>query len=258
MISVLLQGGLGNQLFQISTALALSYRINTDCIISTSTHFLPLQGRKCFNYSSNIFSKIKFTEDYLFYNNLLCYEESTYSFRKIPEKDNLLLKGYFQSEKYFSDFSEKIKEIFSENEGVKNYIDSKYNNFDFLDYTSLHVRRGDYLKNQDMHPVCSLEYYQTALKNIDYNKLMIFSDDLEWCMKNLSFKNSVFVRDEDYIELYLMSRCRNNIIANSSFSWWSAWLNKNKDKKIIAPNIWIGKSGPQDTQDLIPETWLKI
>lgn len=244
MITARLQGGLGNQMFQIAAAINLANKIGT------TTEF-QIDSQK---YIKNIFSRLS--------NNKVdisfIYNEPCFHFVMLPEHDNLCLNGYFQSEKYFIDNVQKIKQIFAETEQISEYIDKKYSKYNLINCTSLHVRRGDYLKFPLIHPVCDVSYYNKALQHIDeYENLIIFSDDIKWCQENFNFKNMIFVQGEqDYIDLYLMSRCKNNIIANSTFSWWSAWLNNNKNKKIIAPKNWFGPVGPQDVYDLIPNEWI--
>jgi hypothetical protein len=125
---------------------------------------------------------------------------------------------------------------------------------------SMHIRRGDYVEANDFHPVQNIEYYEKALDMIgDYQKLLIFSDDIEWCKTNLQFRNINFCDGFSPIEdMMIMSRCSHNIIANSSFSWWAAQLNENEKKKVIAPTKWFGPKLNLETKDIIPETWIKI
>ena len=125
---------------------------------------------------------------------------------------------------------------------------------------SIHVRRGDYLGLPNHHPACPLEYYEEAMKQMDDSKIfLVFSDDFGWCKENFTNSNVIFIEDnKDYIDLFLMTLCQNNIIANSSFSWWGAWLNQNENKKVIAPNKWFGKAIQHNTKDLIPPTWKTI
>ena len=123
---------------------------------------------------------------------------------------------------------------------------------------SLHVRRTDYVNLQNYHPIAAIQYYKDALDLIEHDKVVVFSDDINWCKKNFKFNNMVFIEGNSNIEdLYLMSMCNNNVIANSSFSWWAAWLNKNEYKKIVAPKVWFGPAAPSD-KDIIPDTWIKI
>ena len=125
---------------------------------------------------------------------------------------------------------------------------------------SLHIRRGDYLKQQHNHPVQSLEFYNKALELIgDYENLLIFSDDIDWCEKNLNYSNMTFVKGLTDIEnIWLMSMCQHNIMANSSFSWWGAWLNNNPNKIVVSPKLWFGNNLKLNTKDIIPKDWIKI
>jgi hypothetical protein len=259
MISSILQGGLGNQLFQVAAAASLAKDINTISIFNTSLHILNLQGNKAISYSNNVFSRINLIKNEYPLTNLEIYEEQKYSYTQLPRKDNLLLKGYFQTQKYFLHNSEYIRDLFIETEEVESYIKNKYQNIDFDKSISMHIRRGDYLRFPNIHPVCNVDYYNNSLKLLgEYDKLLIFSDDIDWCKNNLKYDKMYFVESEpDYIDFYLISRCKDNIIANSSFSWWAAWNNRNNSKRVIYPNTWFGPSGPPDTQDLFPEEWIK-
>jgi hypothetical protein len=184
-------------------------------------------------------------------------------------EDNVMLNGYFQSEKYFIEFEDEIREMFSESEETTEYIDTKYGKlFDSKQLTSIHVRRGDYKKYPEHHPILKLQYYKNAInKFIKQGKssFLVFSDDLDWCRKNFTgpfFKDIEIIysnNEFDYIDMYLMSRCKNNIIANSSFSWWAAWLNNNNGKTVIAPNKWFGRAlKSHDISDLLPGKWRRI
>jgi len=137
----------------------------------------------------------------------------------------------------------------------------KYNFLKNKKTTSIHVRRGDYVNHPNHHPTQSLEYYLEAIKILkDETELfLVFSDDINWCKENIKLDNVVYIENEkDYIELYLMSVCTNNIISNSSFSWWGAWLNKNEDKKVIGPLKWFGDAIKHNTGDVLPENWIKL
>jgi hypothetical protein len=93
----------------------------------------------------------------------------------------------------------------------------------------------------------------------NYDQLLIFSDDIDWCKNNLQFKNMVFIENQNTFEdIWLMSLCKHNIIANSSFSWWGAWLNKKSDKIVIAPNDWFGPNSNLNTSNIVPQTWIKL
>jgi hypothetical protein len=125
---------------------------------------------------------------------------------------------------------------------------------------SIHVRRGDYVKLAQHHPPLELEYYNRAMALIDSDYYLVFSDDIKWCKNNIVGENLIYVTNtRDYIDLIMMTLCDNNIIANSSFSWWGAWLNTTPNAKVIAPKKWFGeaKSGI-NTNDMIPDKWMVI
>lgn len=131
---------------------------------------------------------------------------------------------------------------------------------------SVHIRRGDYVQNKaagDFHGICSLSYYQTAMKLLSDKfkqaHFYVFSDDLEWCRQNIRCEQSLtFVNLSNAAsELYLMSRCSHHIIANSSFSWWGAWLNPSPEKIVIAPQTWFRDPSAQ-TEDIYCENWIRI
>jgi hypothetical protein len=134
---------------------------------------------------------------------------------------------------------------------------------------SLHVRRGDYVSNPDssrVHALCGMDYHQTAVRRIaevsPQPHLFVFSDDPEWAARNLHLDHPMTIvtgndTRHDYEDLHLMSLCKHHVVANSSFSWWGAWLNGNADKIVIAPARWFA-SGKFDTRDLFPSSWTTI
>lgn len=162
---------------------------------------------------------------------------------------------YFQSEKYFDEYV--ARELFSIPDSVRENILLRYP--DISKSISLHIRRGDYVNLSDKHPPCSLEYYQKAIALFPKKHFLVFSDDREWCKENLKgFNWSFGIGSNDEEELYMMSLCRGHIIANSSFSWWGAYLNPSKRKKVVAPKNWFGPNLPLNTSDLLPPSWIQI
>jgi len=154
--------------------------------------------------------------------------------------DNIDLVGYFQTEKYFKHIEDEIREDFTFNDELysncKSFIKE---NFD-SEVISLHIRRGDYTSNPN-HPVQPISYYQEALSKLPELPVIVFSDDESWCKEQDLFKGDRFLISEENTtdaDLCLMSLCDYHIIANSSFSWWGAWLAKSK--KVIAPKNWFG------------------
>lgn len=247
MISCKLQGGLGNYLFQIAAMYSLSDNVGFDIQNATQVH------GNIKKYLTNILRKINPNIKELQYQ----YDEPSFTYQPLPINDGILFNGYFQSEKYLN--REKILDLYSIDEDSFNYIKSKYSNI-LTNSISVHVRRGDYLIKQDRHPIQNINYYNKALAEFtECDNILVFSDDIKWCKENFIGNKFTFIEGEaDYIDLWLMSLCKHNIIANSSFSWWGAWLNQNSNKKIIAPKIWFGSNKKLNTKDLIPQKWIQI
>lgn len=291
-IIVKLKGGMGNQLFQYALGKNLAVKNNCKLVLDKSLykHYTlhaysldpfnitddfaqqsALPKQYCFN---NKFIR-KFFEiiDPLFFNGKIV-KEKTMNFddeiAKLNFEGTVYLDGYWQSEKYFIDNTNQIHDAFSlKTEITDNYFLELLEDIKQNDSVSLHVRRGSYTLPQyyKTHGVTSLDFYDKAVEYINQNvenpKFYIFSDDFDFVnekFKNL--KNAVIVKssvDKDYLDLHLMSKCKHNIIANSSFSWWSAWLNRNKDKIVIAPSIWYyDEEKNKQTFDLIPSEWIRI
>lgn len=169
--------------------------------------------------------------------------------------DDVSLFGYFQTEKYFENISDSIREDFKFKDIILNPCKR---DFTFDKIISLHVRRTDYLEKSQYHPPCDFDYYDTALKMFDDNlPVLVFSDDSSWCMKHKFFSSDRFMVSEsgsNLLDMCLMSLCSHHIIANSSFSWWGAWLSGSND--VVAPKKWYGPSASDvKTNDLIPERW---
>ena len=247
-------GGLGNQMFQISNALSQSWDNKLECKFNPKS-YTPLQGKDTSKYVNNIFKKINFT-----YDNLMSHRhnEVTWSYydKTIPPNTNIEFYGYYQSSKNFINYKDKIIDLFSPSGEEMNALTFKYPQIKLKNTVSLHVRRGDYVNSPTIHPVISKSYIETALSMIgNYSHLFIFTDDKSWVLQNLNVENFTIVDDEDYNEIWLMSMCKNNIISNSTFSWWGSFLNKNKTKRVIAPSIWFGDSGPKNYKDIYENNW---
>lgn len=227
----------GNQLFQMATVIALALRNNDQYKFPTwqLEPYFNLHG--CF--SNNIRPTSK-------------YQEPFFHYREIQHKNGTLdINGYFQSWKYFEDKKSEVIRLLTPNYNVRQEPG----------LCSIHVRRGDYLKFEDCHPVLSNNYYNKAIEISNCKKFLIFSDDISWCKDN--FKGNMFEFAEGnapHVDLALMAKkCESNIIANSSFSWWGAYLNQSSSKKIIAPNKWFGpKLNMHNVKDLLPNEWIRI
>lgn len=181
---------------------------------------------------------------------------------------NCYLAGYWQSEKYFEEYSAAIRTdlVFKQPMSKKNLQISEQ--IGLCNAVSLHVRRGDYASNpatNTTHGLCPLEYYQAAIQyvagRIEDPHFFIFSDDIDWVRQNLKM---VFPHQhvnhnhgaDSYNDMRLMSLCRHHIIANSSFSWWGAWLNSNHEKMVVAPRQWFANDN--DVDDLFPQDWVTL
>jgi hypothetical protein len=265
-------GRLGNQLFQFAGVLGIARKLEYDIkfpienmteyqledfqdgITRECTFDIPkafVLDESILDTKVNILSQIK-------------YEVNEPHFHFNPEyftvPDGCDFKGYFQAEKYFKHIEDELKQLLKFKPHIQEIANSllpKTTN----ELVSIHLRRGDYVGLENFHPVCSPEYYNIASQEFtdkDYN-FVIFSDDIKYCKKffgeqeNISYIDNV----DPYIDLCLMSMCDHNIIANSSFSWWGAWLNNNTNKRVIAPKQWFGPGyqHTHDTKDLYCEGW---
>lgn len=173
--------------------------------------------------------------------------------------DDVNLHDYFTTEKYFSNVKDVIKEDYTFKDEILNPCKEIFEELE--DPIFLHVRRSDYLVKPEAHPVCPIEYYQEALTHFkEESPVLVFSDDIEWCKEQELFSGDQFMISESgdhYVDLCLMSLCKHHIIANSSFSWWGAWLSESDN--VIAPIKWFGDDNQgKDTKDLIPERWTRI
>jgi hypothetical protein len=266
MIKIYLKGGLGNQLFQYAYGRAESIRKNIRLVLDLSDLIYPLYLRK----------KETPRELGLHHFNI---QAEIYKPKSNPIIKQFVRKAYewlvkrergFQNEKYFKDIIPTLRKDLT----LKNPLATEaYKVADQItrDHhaTSLHIRRGDYTIDEaalQYHGKCDEAYYLKAIdvltKKTGFSpSIYIFSDDIEWVMKNISFPvQTTFVSNPgiaDYEELYLMSICRHNIIVNSTFSWWGAWLNVNPEKIVITPSHWVLGSGV-DVHEIIPAEWTKI
>lgn len=179
------------------------------------------------------------------------------------------LSGYWQSERYFNSVAAQIRNDFLFKKPLENKNLELQEKIKSVNSVSLHVRRGDYVKNiktSAEHGICSIDYYNNSINRISQRvsnpHFFIFSDDINWVKYNLTINYPfTYVSHnsgvESFNDMHLMSLCNNNIIANSSFSWWGAWLNSNPEKIIISPMKWF-QSKKYNTDDLIPTNWDKL
>ena len=268
-----LKGGLGNILFIVAALKSLSLERNIPFVVSNNTQSSKKRDEEDF-WINSVLKNIKKVNKRP--NDIkVRYNEKTFRYKKIPEtKHGLEINGYFQSEKYFKKYKNEIIELFT---SYKKQIIGKLNKkLSPKNKTiSIHIRRTDYVKLQHAHVVQDINYYKTSLEkmsselgynnttnmNDDYT-FIVFSDDIEWCKNHelfSSFKNIKFMENNTAIEdIYLMSMCDHNIIANSTFSWWGAYLNINKDKVVICPSKWFNPSyiPEEEWQDIYCDKWI--
>jgi len=260
MIISKIQGGLGNQIFQYAYAKHLAYKYNTE--IRFDIRFYDLdQGEVVREFLLNKFPNTFINTDInISFTGPVYRISDDFNYREFINEVgcNYYLDGYWQSEKFFKESEDLIREDLKPSEEIL----EKIKKTPFLDTNtiSLHVRRGDYLNSNGYHPVQSVEYYQNSIEKIGkYDYIFVFSDDIQWCKDNLNFNNMVFIEGLSNLEdLHLMSMCKNNIIANSTFSWWGAWLNSNPNKIVIAPKKWFGDRCDLNESDIIPSNWIRL
>jgi len=288
MIITRLKGGLGNQMFQyaVGRAVALScgQELKLDATGYDDPRYInadtPRQYRlfpfnisakpatpnevKKYKYPFSVFSKAA-----RFVNLVLLKKHNTDYNPNFFEKSHRYIDGYFQSEKNFLNAKKEIIREFTLKKEFESAIFLvEKNKMDKERSVSVHIRRGDYVsdpKTQAAHGVCSKEYYEQAMnlirEKIENPSFYFFSDDIEWVNKEFGDKSDYrYVSNpslQDYEELMLMTSCAHNIIANSSFSWWGAYLNKNPEKIVVAPKKWVNVV-PDPHPNIIPEGWIRI
>ena len=295
---VKMQGGLGNQMFQYAFAKALEKKghdvyldlslynkkvvrnginyvhngfelaelFEVDCNVASEK-----QVKKLGTLADSFFNR--FRRKYLTKKTHYIDRVFKYSPEVLENKDDCYLDGYWQTEKYFEQFASEIRTIFR----FKNSLSEKSQEIFSKTtdkFASIHVRRGDYL-NGGLHDVCTKEYFNNAIeyaiKNAGVEHFLVFSNDIEWCKTNLAYQTCCvsFVDwntgEDSWQDMALMSNCRVNIISNSSFSWWAAWLNNNANKMVIAPSVWNRREIDYtdnyykfDYSDIVPNSWIRI
>jgi hypothetical protein len=284
MIIVKITGGLGNQMFQYAAGRRLSLLHQVPLKLDLREYAGPTHRK--FDLDAFHVQYEPATEDDIrryAKNNFLFrlrnrivpvpyrrfYRERFFHYDRKFEKypSDVYLKGYWQSEKYFKSIEPVIRREFTMKNEFIEHVSAISEKIQQENSVAVHIRKGDYQSPEalKMHGILPAAYYWEAIgmikSKISNPAYYLFSDDEGWAKNFLQSENIVRIsgvhsrtRFEDF---FLMSQCRHNIIANSSFSWWAAWLNKNPGKIVMAPQKWFNK-GPKDTQDLIPEGWILI
>lgn len=280
-----IKGGLGNQMFQYAFACKLKRLYPNEKILLDLTDFKgygwhvyelkyvfdvqipvanPLQickfrapisiNDKGFNFLRRILHHI------LRRNNYDEKESDLFSFNSTPFgiDTSCYYNGYWCNERYFSDIKEDIRNVFSFKRPLSEYNQNVKVKIENNNSVSIHVRRGNYLLFDEYKDICERPYYEKAIQyikeHVENPHFYVFSNDMQWCKDNLGdlLDNYTFVENNDpqnnYVDMQLMSCCKHNIIAHSTFSWWGAWLNQNSEKIVIAPSVWNNNfkaAGPQ-------------
>lgn len=266
-----IHGGLGNQMFEYALFLNLKKRhpwrlFLFDNRYSKGVHQgyeLPKLFKvkttwrtKGFSAMRRLFSKGIESMPIFEETSPFRYEEGVWS-----QNAGTYYEGCWQSEKYFAGIEKQIREVFTFDERMLNTRTAALSNqiASGGTYASIHVRRGDYVK--EGRNLCSKEYYEDSICQLQKEDLemrfVVFSDDIEWVRDSIDIPNAIYVdwnhKEDSWQDMYLMSRCHHNIVANSTFSWWGAWLNANPNKIVVAPYMWLNE--PTKELDIIPETW---
>ncbi len=251
-------GQLGNQLFIIAATLSYAWDYNAKPIFpGLNTE----ENRTSYN-RDRLFFRLDTTLSPRTFRNIF-RERFWYSSDRIPFRTDLILDGYFQSWKHFNHHRSNLLSIFDPSSNTLNVLNEKYKKLIASQKTvSIHVRTaGKYNHDQRFHPFLGLKYYQNAINQFPNDSVfVVFSDRINWCKKHFPAleRSFIFIEDNDGIEdLFLMSMMRNHIIANSTFSWWGAYLNRNPNQRVIAPEFWGGCPQPPQhpLKELILPEW---
>ncbi|MBK7139134.1 MAG: alpha-1,2-fucosyltransferase [Bacteroidetes bacterium] len=290
MIIVKLKGGLGNQMFQYAFGKCVAQLLNQHLYLDLS--FFEDQEKReghtprhyelgILNIHARILEKKqleKLGANFDLKSRIKCAIKSKFNTVKIKEKKTLVnisglskmrsyyFDGYFQNEKYFAQLTHKLKKDFLPKEPLDQKTLDCIEKISSQNAVSIHIRRGDYISDNITnahHGTCGIEYYQRAIKliseQVENPHFYIFSDDIEWV--NEHFKTghpqtviTDYQQTNNFIDIVLMSHCKHHIVANSSFSWWGAWLGRNDKKIVIAPKDWFVEGG----KEIACKNWIKI
>lgn len=234
-------GRLGNQMFQIAATLGTASRNDTNAKFPV--------------WEPNHFFKRDIDQSLQLSEITSIYKEPNYHYDVPVYKDGMDMQGYFQSSDYFDEDLIRTQFEFIDDLGNPEWIK------DADSSCSIHVRRGDYVYLEDYHPFPGKGYYEEAIEIIERAEtsgFIVISDDIPWCRTFFGDDPKFFYAEGQSVieDLHLMSKCKHNIIANSSFSWWGAWLNTHTNKRVVAPKQWFGhKNAGANTKDLYETNW---
>ena len=253
-------GQLGNQMFQYAatlgiaryTGVAFTIPDHDEVVVDALGNRLRIELFDCFDIKPDNTGLLQ-TDHVISEKGFEFDSTILHSSRQV----DYTLYGFFQTEKYFKHCADEVRQQFSFKQEIIGECKEIIENY-FDDPIGLHIRRGDFLINSGNHYNQSLDYYEAALKKFDVSRqVVIFSDDPDWCMRQALFADDKFIVSQatgPYHDLYLMTQCSDFIIANSTFSWWGAWLGNSG--RVIAPKKWFGPNNAHlNTKDLFPEHW---
>jgi len=254
-ITCRLQGRTGHIMFQIANGYAQSLKHNRQFVVpskeSTTSHL-----------EKGLFRKFDFRINTIPSTEVAQHIWAPFTYKEFaPSEDRpTAFCGWYQSEKYFGNYKEVIRDAFSP---TTEFVIKATNEFPFLNsarVAAINVRRGDYLTQPRHHPVVTLDYIEEARKLLPpHDYLMVLSDDFEWCKNNIKGNNIIFPTNYvDQDAMWLLSMCDDFIISNSTFSWWGAFLSRTKNKVVISPSTWFGPDIHEDPSDVWCEGWIKI
>lgn len=264
MVYIELNGRLGNHLFHIAAAATLAKKNNCEYAVVCHDKYLLSDPDNCTIYEYIQQFKSNFFKNVTILNKVpdecVVFNQSSFLYEPIKYVNNIYLLGTFQSEKFFD--AELVRKQFQIPADLKESLQKKYNHLLSKGVTSINVRRGDYLNRPHEYNITSMHFFKKAINYVGKNNtFLIISDDIEWCKKHFKGSNFYFADSNNtpLEDLYLQTLCRNNIISNSTFSWWGAWLNGNPDKIVVVPSPWFSKSlAFNSTDDLIPQSWIQM
>lgn len=253
-----LVGQLGNQMFQIAAAVSLALDNGAEAV------FPDLVEKTEFNIPENhknVFFRLK-TEvpkgtEWHMYLDPNCH------YTPIPFRPNIKVGWWLQSEKYFIHHKQEILDLFAPSEEIVSYLEENYSQY-YQHPCSVGVQVRSYLREdpyQKCHNTLPKQYYEEAIYLFPEDALFIVcSNDIKWCKENFADipRQFVFIDDVPHHDVYLLSMCKHNIISNSSFSWWGAYLNKHLEKSVVAPEKWFSETSGNDYRDVVPNGWIKI
>ncbi|MFN3403734.1 MAG: alpha-1,2-fucosyltransferase [Cytophagaceae bacterium] len=295
MIVIKLKGGLGNQMFQYAFAKSLSEKYSVPFyldhtfledksfkkdftfrdfeldVFNITNRRAESDQLKYFLKPSQFFPKLLFKLRKKIYGPLYVHEPAyKYNSDLMIVKDRIYFEGYFQSYKYFQQYQEAIRKDFTFQTSLIKEVNPLVEKIKSSVSVSVHFRRGDMANNKvinNVHGICDLEYYEKAIQyiraNVNNPVFYFFSDEPEWIEKNFPLGDLQYhvikgnSSNKSFLDMYLMSCCDHNVIANSTFSWWAAWLNDNKNKQVVAPKNWL-KAVDFDLKDIYPSDWCII